>query len=135
MSSLIMNVPNTAAVGRRMLCSGPRKIHITLSRKWNIILHVMMWTKTDNKRMFGQYFFDGPVNQHVYLDMCKTGSGRNWKTLALKKISASKGMEYWHITHSLLGNTLVRIPENIGLDVGHKCWLLYLTGYIEVQTL
>ena len=85
--------------------------------------------------MFGPHFFDGPVNQHAYLDMCKTGSCRNWKTLVLKTISASNAMEYRHIMHSLLGRTLVRIFENIGLDVGHKCWLLHLTGYLEAQTL
>ena len=62
MSSLMMNVPNTAAVDHRMLCYGPRKIHIIISRKWNIILHVMLWSKTDNKRMFGPDFFDNPVN-------------------------------------------------------------------------
>ena len=33
----------------------------------------MLCTKTDNKRMFGPYFFDGPVNQHAYLDMVQ-----NW---------------------------------------------------------
>ena len=62
MSSLMMNVPNTAAVDHRMLCYGPRKIHIIISRKWNIILHVMLWSKTDNKRMFGPDFFYKPVN-------------------------------------------------------------------------
>lgn len=62
MSSLMMNVPNTAAVDRRMLCYGPRKTHIIISRKWNIIFHVMLWTKTDNKQVFAPYFFDGPVH-------------------------------------------------------------------------
>jgi hypothetical protein len=36
MSSLMMNVPNTAAVDRRMLCYVPRKIHIIISGKWNM---------------------------------------------------------------------------------------------------
>jgi hypothetical protein len=78
--------------------------------------------------MFGPYFFDGPVNQHAYLDMVQNCSCRNWKTLVLKTISAYKGMDYRHITHLLFGNTLVRISENVGLAVGHK-WCL------EAQTL
>ena len=48
MSSLMMNVPNTSAVDRIILCYVPSKIHIIISRKWNIILHVVLWTKRDN---------------------------------------------------------------------------------------
>jgi hypothetical protein len=54
--------------------------------------------------------------------------------LILKTISTSHGMAYRHIKHLLLGNTLVRISENIGLAVGHKCCLLHLTGYLEAKT-
>lgn len=34
--------------------------------------NVIMWTNTDNKRLFGPYFFDGPVNQQAYLCMLKS---------------------------------------------------------------
>jgi hypothetical protein len=95
---------------------------------------IMIRSGMDRKRLFGLSFFDGPVIQHTYLDMLQTGSCRNRKTLILKTMPNSSRTGYRYITHSLLGNTLVRFSGNVGLAVGHECSPPLLTVHLDAQT-
>jgi hypothetical protein len=80
-------------------------------------------------------FFDGPINQHAYLNTLQNGSSRNWKTLVLRTIPVSIRTGNRHITHSLLGNTLVWLSGNVSMAVGRQCFSLQFTGHTEAPNL
>jgi hypothetical protein len=66
---------------------------------------------------------------------CKNVSCRNWKILILRTIPVSNRTGNRHITHSLLGNTLVWLSGDISLAVDQQCCSLHFTGHIEAPDL
>jgi hypothetical protein len=87
---------------------------------------VAIWTGMDGIRQLRPHFSDGPLKEHNYLYMLQSWFVPQVETLDMND-------DYRHVTHSLLGNTLVRFSGNVNLAIGHQRCPFHLTVLLEVQ--
>ena len=85
--------------------------------------HVVIWAGTESERLLGTYFsfLKLQLINTLIWTRCKTVSCRNLKTLVWRTIPALNRAGNRHITHSLLGNTLVWFSGNFSIAMGHQC--------------
>jgi hypothetical protein len=89
--NLSSSVITCQAVEHSTLCSGTRKMHI-ISRNWNIMVHITWYGRgLYTNRLIGPPFFDGPVNQHTYLDMLQ-----NWFVPQLENLGIKDDAWFQH---------------------------------------
>lgn len=128
-----MNEPYNTDGDHGAMCSGPGSIHIIL-RNWNINFRTSKYAVGCwSKRIFGRVSLMILSIGTLIWTSRQTGSYRNWTANVLKSCSKRRTV-HQHIMHSLLGVTLVRLPGNVGMVVGHQCCPIHWTIHLDAST-
>jgi hypothetical protein len=118
---LLMNVQFIAVQEEERLISGVKKIHIFTKKLVHNPPHVTIWAGLSGRHISGQYFFEGSVNQHIYLTMLKA-----WLVFHHVEVSQLEHMDLmgkvWFQLDIVPAHYTISVQEYLS-DVPHDKWI------------